>query len=58
MGPYDLVICGKQTTDGDTAQVGAEMAEHLGLPYACYVDKIIEEIKVFTWIFIVGDKNI
>ena len=42
MGPYDIVICGKQTTDGDTAQVGAEMAEHLGIPYACYVDKIVE----------------
>ena len=29
---YDLIICGKQTTDGDTAQVGAELAEYLGLP--------------------------
>ena len=27
MGEYDLIICGKQTTDGDTAQVGPEMAE-------------------------------
>ena len=31
-GAYDLIICGKQTTDGDTAQVGAEVAEYLGLP--------------------------
>lgn len=31
-GPYDLILCGKQTTDGDTAQVGSEMAEQLGLP--------------------------
>ena len=31
-GEFDLVICGKQTTDGDTAQVGAEVAEYLGLP--------------------------
>lgn len=31
-GKYDLIICGKQTTDGDTAQVGAEVAEYLGLP--------------------------
>lgn len=31
-GKYDLIICGKQTTDGDTAQVGAEVAEFLGLP--------------------------
>lgn len=44
IGNFDLVICGKQTTDGDTAQVGPEMGEHLGIPYACYVDKI-EECK-------------
>ena len=31
-GTYDLIICGKQTTDGDTAQVGAEVAEYLGIP--------------------------
>ena len=31
-GSYDIIICGKQTTDGDTAQVGAELAEYLGLP--------------------------
>ena len=31
-GEFDLIICGKQTTDGDTAQVGAELAEYLGLP--------------------------
>ncbi|MBO7176589.1 MAG: electron transfer flavoprotein subunit beta/FixA family protein [Clostridia bacterium] len=32
MGDFDLIICGKQTTDGDTAQVGAEVAEYLGIP--------------------------
>ena len=31
-GEYDLIICGKQTTDGDTAQVGAELAEFLDIP--------------------------
>ena len=31
-GEYDLIICGKQTTDGDTAQVGAEISEYLGIP--------------------------
>lgn len=31
-GNFDIIICGKQTTDGDTAQVGAEVAEYLGLP--------------------------
>lgn len=32
MGDFDLILCGKQTTDGDTAQVGAEVAEFLDLP--------------------------
>lgn len=31
-GKFDIIICGKQTTDGDTAQVGAEVAEFLGIP--------------------------
>ena len=31
-GEFDLIVCGKQTTDGDTAQVGAEVAEYLGIP--------------------------
>ena len=31
-GSFDLIVCGKQTTDGDTAQVGAEVAEYLGIP--------------------------
>ncbi len=31
-GSYDIIICGKQTTDGDTAQVGAELSEYLGIP--------------------------
>lgn len=37
---YDLIICGKQAIDGDTAQVGPEVAEHLGLPQVTYVAKI------------------
>jgi len=40
-GAYDLIICGKQTTDGDTAQVGAEMAEFLAIPHVTNVTKII-----------------
>ena len=32
VGECDLVLCGKQAIDGDTAQVGPEMAEHLGIP--------------------------
>lgn len=42
MGQFDLIICGKQTTDGDTAQVGAEMAEFLSIPHYNNVSKIID----------------
>ncbi|MDF2671745.1 MAG: electron transfer flavoprotein subunit beta [Clostridiales bacterium] len=42
MGNVDLIICGKQTTDGDTAQVGPEMAEYLGIPHIANVRKIVE----------------
>ncbi|TDT51950.1 electron transfer flavoprotein subunit beta/FixA family protein [Fonticella tunisiensis] len=38
----DLIICGKQTTDGDTAQVGPEIAEYLGIPHVANVRKILE----------------
>jgi len=38
----DLVICGRQTIDGDTGQVGPELAEILGLPFVAYVSKIEE----------------
>ena len=37
-----LVICGRQTIDGDTGQVGPELAEILGLPFVAYVSKIEE----------------
>jgi len=39
-GPFDLVICGRQTTDGDTSQVGSETAELLKVPHVCNVTKI------------------
>lgn len=38
----DLIICGIQTTDGDTGQVGPGIAEFLGLPHASYVRSIRE----------------
>ena len=44
LAPYDLVICGRQTIDGDTGQVGPELAEMLGIPFLPYVSKI-EEIR-------------
>ncbi len=44
IGQYDLIICGKQASDGDTAQVGPGIATHLDIPQVTYVKKI-EEIK-------------
>lgn len=41
-GNYDLIICGKQTTDGDTAQVGAELAEALGIDHACNISEVLD----------------
>lgn len=35
---FDLVICGIMATDGDTGQVGPELAEHLGMPLITYVN--------------------
>jgi electron transfer flavoprotein beta subunit len=43
-GEFDLIICGKQTTDGDTAQVGAEVAEYLGVPNVSNVLSV-EDLK-------------
>ncbi|MBC3937714.1 MULTISPECIES: electron transfer flavoprotein subunit beta/FixA family protein [Anaerotruncus] len=42
LGEFDLLLCGKQTTDGDTAQVGPELAEWLGVPSVSNVRKILE----------------
>lgn len=39
-GNYDLILCGKQTTDGDTAQVGPETAEFLGMEHISNVQEI------------------
>lgn len=38
---YDLVITGRQAIDGDTAQVGPQIAEHLGLPVISYAEEIV-----------------
>jgi electron transfer flavoprotein beta subunit len=42
LGDVDLVLCGKQAVDGDTAQVGPGMAVHLDWPQATYVRKLQE----------------
>ena len=44
---YDLIICGKQASDGDTAQVGPGISTHLDIPQVTYVRKI-EEISEST----------
>lgn len=41
LGDYDLVFCGRQAIDGDTAQVGPQVAEKLGLPQITYVEAIL-----------------
>jgi electron transfer flavoprotein beta subunit len=38
--PYDVIIGGRQAIDGDTAQVGPQVAEHLGLPQVSYAKEI------------------
>lgn len=44
LGHIDIILCGKQAIDGDTAQVGPGVAEFLDIPFVAYVRKI-EEIK-------------
>lgn len=39
---FDLIVCGKQTTDGDTAQVGPAIAEHMGIPHCAWVSEIVD----------------
>ena len=40
VGDFNLILCGKQTTDGDTAQVGPAIAESLGIPHAAWVSRL------------------
>ncbi len=42
LGAVDLIICGKQAIDGDTAQVGPGVAEMLGIPFVAWVRKVEE----------------
>jgi electron transfer flavoprotein beta subunit len=39
---YDIVLCGRQAIDGDTAQVGPQLAEKLGVPQITYVEELVE----------------
>jgi electron transfer flavoprotein beta subunit len=42
IGVFDLIICGKQASDGDTAQVGPGISTHLKIPQVTYVKKVEE----------------
>jgi electron transfer flavoprotein beta subunit len=42
IGRYDLVFCGRQAIDGDTAQVGPQCAEKLGIPQVTYLEQVVE----------------
>jgi len=43
LGNFDLILCGKQAIDGDTGQIGPEIAEHLGITQVTFAAKI--EVK-------------
>ena len=45
---FDLLITGRQAIDGDTAQVGPQVAEHLGLPQVSYVENLEFDGTTFT----------
>jgi electron transfer flavoprotein alpha/beta subunit len=40
LGKFDIILCGRQAIDGDTAQIGPQVAEYLGIPQITYVRKI------------------
>lgn len=53
VGDYDIILCGRQAIDGDTAQVGPEIAEFLDIPQITYVKEIelendVLKVKRFT----------
>lgn len=56
IGNYDLILTGKQTTDGDTAQVGAELAEHLGIPHVSYVTSIDVKDNLIKYVSDTGER--
>lgn len=41
LGRYDFVFCGRQAIDGDTAQVGPQCAEKLGIPQITYMEQLV-----------------
>ena len=42
ISPYDIILCGRQAIDGDTAQVGPQVAEKLSIPQVTYCEEIVD----------------
>jgi len=55
IGNYDLILCGEKSVDGDTGQVGPEIAEILDIPHVAFVNEVTERdensisVKSETW---------
>ena len=47
IGRFDLILCGMRTADGDTAQVGPQLAEELGIPHVTGVEKLEKKKNLF-----------
>jgi electron transfer flavoprotein beta subunit len=45
LGKFDVILCGKETSDGNTGQVGPQLAEYLQLPQVTYVRKVVVKGK-------------
>lgn len=45
LGTFDLIICGRMATDGDTAQIGPELAETLEIPYVTDVREVLSVMR-------------
>lgn len=50
--PFDLILCGRQAIDGDTAQVGPQLAESLGIPHL----SCVEHIEIHDGVFCVRSR--
>ncbi len=48
VGDFDLILCGEKTVDGDTSQIGPQVAERLGIPHMSFVSEIsdVSEDKI------------
>ena len=47
-GDFDLILCGKMAVDGDTAQIGPELAERLGIPHVTDVEWLEADAQTLT----------